>query len=219
MDICPKNKQYPGVWDNAYDDGDLTLSEFGQSINKSFCGKCRLGVVSHGTAGGQEMKRILLSELIAGNETLPNRWSYPNHIDSPLVLGCGNKPPCVQGVVSWYERHGAPISKQDVYFFDDREDNVEAVGGAGYNALEISCATRDGWKEQIGGCGATLVEIKKEDGMHICPPLPSPTPAPTSVGACHTAVPGEKCYRDVDWAMNAGIHQHPGWYPGLSHGS
>jgi hypothetical protein len=218
-DICPKDKTYPGVWDNAYDDGDLTLSELGQGINKTFCGECRLGVVSHGTAGGQKMKEILLSELVAGYKTLPNRWSWPSNIDSPLVLGCGHKPPCVQGVVNWYGHQGVPISRQDVYFFDDRRDNVEAVGGAGFNSLQISCATRDGWEGKIGGCGATLAEIKKEYGTHVCSPLPPPTPAPTTAGACHTAVAGEKCYGDVDWAMKTGIHQHPEWYPGLSQSS
>jgi len=34
--------------------------------------------------------------------------------------------------------------------------------------------------------------------------------------ACHTAVPGEECFEHLMWAMQAGIFQHPDWYPGLT---
>merc|ERR1712113_796917 len=64
-EMCPANKPFPGVWDNAYGNGDLSLSELGQGINKTFCGGCRLGIVSHGTAGGKKMKRVVLSEVVA----------------------------------------------------------------------------------------------------------------------------------------------------------
>jgi len=33
---------------------------------------------------------------------------------------------------------------------------------------------------------------------------------------CHDTVQGESCYENVIWAMHLGIHQHPGWYPGLT---
>lgn len=33
---------------------------------------------------------------------------------------------------------------------------------------------------------------------------------------CHTTLPGESCYRDVDFALSRGIFEHPGWYPGLN---
>lgn len=36
---------------------------------------------------------------------------------------------------------------------------------------------------------------------------------------CHTAVAGERCYREVDWAMRKHIEAHPDWYVGLSKGS
>jgi len=32
-------------------------------------------------------------------------------------------------------------------------------------------------------------------------------------GACHTAVPGEKCYEAVLWAIMVGVLLHPSWYP------
>lgn len=165
---CPANEQFHNVWDNAYGGGDLALSEFGQNVCKSFCGECRLGVVSHGTAGGDTMKNIVLDQLSCNGHTLPNEWSYPHHIHSPLVLGCANKSPCVEGVVNWYENERVHISKNDVYFFDDRRDNVEAVGHQGYNARQISCSTRGGSWDEIGGCGAELKEITRDDGTFTC---------------------------------------------------
>jgi len=50
-------------------------------------------------------------------------------------------------------------------------------------------------------------------------PTPSPTVSPTVEPECHTAVKGEKCYQDVQWAMQYGINEHPSWYPGLSRNS
>jgi len=34
--------------------------------------------------------------------------------------------------------------------------------------------------------------------------------------ACHTALPGESCYKDITWAKTHGIREHPNWYHGLS---
>lgn len=36
---------------------------------------------------------------------------------------------------------------------------------------------------------------------------------------CHTAVPGEPCYKDVSWAITDGIYAHPEWYFGLTNKS
>jgi len=37
---------------------------------------------------------------------------------------------------------------------------------------------------------------------------------------CHTAMVGEACFKDVRWAMQKGIYEHPEWYPSLgSHSS
>lgn len=36
---------------------------------------------------------------------------------------------------------------------------------------------------------------------------------------CHTALPGESCYKDVMWAKTHGIREHPHWYHGLSSSS
>eukprot|EP00411_Alexandrium_monilatum_P024110 CAMPEP_0175215298 /NCGR_PEP_ID=MMETSP0093-20121207/17145_1 /TAXON_ID=311494 /ORGANISM="Alexandrium monilatum, Strain CCMP3105" /LENGTH=554 /DNA_ID=CAMNT_0016508667 /DNA_START=50 /DNA_END=1714 /DNA_ORIENTATION=- len=32
---------------------------------------------------------------------------------------------------------------------------------------------------------------------------------------CHTAVQGESCWDDIQWAKRQGIQEHPEWYPGL----
>ena len=36
---------------------------------------------------------------------------------------------------------------------------------------------------------------------------------------CHTALPGDSCYKDVMWAKNHGIREHPHWYHGLTSSS
>lgn len=42
----------------------------------------------------------------------------------------------------------------------------------------------------------------------------------TISSACHTAKPGDACYKDIQWAKHTGIKMHPHWYPGLnSHSS
>jgi len=40
-----------------------------------------------------------------------------------------------------------------------------------------------------------------------------------SPGGCHTAKPGEECYKKTVWAKTEGIYSHPGWYPGLTNAS
>lgn len=47
-----------------------------------------------------------------------------------------------------------------------------------------------------------------EQGGYDCP-IPCPV-------ACHIATKGEECYASVEWAMATGIHEHPGWFPGLT---
>jgi len=54
-------------------------------------------------------------------------------------------------------------------------------------------------------------------------PCPSTTISTTTVTRstgnqeCHTALPGEKCYGDIKWAMIEGLQKYPERYPGLSH--
>eukprot|EP00440_Ansanella_granifera_P023694 gb/GFBE01025732.1/.p1 GENE.gb/GFBE01025732.1/~~gb/GFBE01025732.1/.p1 ORF type:complete len:375 (+),score=54.88 gb/GFBE01025732.1/:1-1125(+) len=37
-----------------------------------------------------------------------------------------------------------------------------------------------------------------------------------SADGCHTALPGEQCFRAAKWAKDEGVRQHPNWYPGLT---
>jgi len=62
----------------------------------------------------------------------------------------------------------------------------------------------------FGGCRQPCTITVAERELQSTPSEPSPSPS------CHTAVAGEACYKDVMWAKNTGIHQHPGWYPGLT---
>jgi len=165
---CQQNAVQHNVYDSAYGGGDLTLSNLGQHVQSTACARCKLGIVSHGTAGGNSMKRKIRS-LIQGSGYIPDHWSYPNSIDSPLVLGCSYKPSCVRGVVDWYNRHGASISPSKVYIFDDKRDNVESFHGSGFNAHQVSCSSRD-WGEggSIGFCGGSAGEVRLAQGVSTC---------------------------------------------------
>eukprot|EP00438_Fugacium_kawagutii_P023792 Skav231621 [mRNA] locus=scaffold1638:255757:267802:+ [translate_table: standard] len=33
---------------------------------------------------------------------------------------------------------------------------------------------------------------------------------------CHTAVEGDRCFREIEWARNVGMRHHPEWYPNLT---
>jgi hypothetical protein len=165
---CPFNSVQRNVYDSAYGNGDLTLSTLGQNIRSTGCGGCKLGIVSHGTAGGNSMK-ARIRNLIQINGYIPDHWSYPSSIDSPLVLGCGYKPPCARRVLEWYNRQGAGISPSRVYMFDDKRNNVESFYGSGFNARQVSCSSRDaGEGGQIGYCGGKASEVRLSQGIDTC---------------------------------------------------
>ena len=55
----------------------------------------------------------------------------------------------------WPHMHlvtAANTAQDKVFFFDDREDNVKGFAGTGYNAKQVSCASRD-WGQLWLGCG------------------------------------------------------------------
>jgi len=165
---CRQNTIHHNVYDSAYGGGDLTLSNLGQHVRSTACARCKLGLVSHGTAGGHSMKSKILS-LIQGRDYIPERWSYPNSINSQLVLGCSYKPSCVRDVVEWYRRQGTHFSPSQVYIFDDKRDNVESFRGSGFNAHQISCSSRDwGAGGSIGFCGGSAGEVRLSPGVSTC---------------------------------------------------
>lgn len=56
--------------------------------------------------------------------------------------------------------------------------------------------------------------------VHSHNPQKCGAPCPkTKNTRCHTALPGDSCYKDVMWAKNHGIREHPNWYHGLSSSS
>jgi len=159
---CPGSRVLRGVWDDACGGGDLTLSPLGaRGVHSTACGGCAIGAVSHGGAGGRTMHNIILGAL--GSPA--GGWSRPGDVHSPLVLGCGYKPPCVQGVLNWYNRRGAGISPRNVYVFDDKGSNVRTFYGSPFNARQVSCASPGGG---IGLCGASPHEIRLERGVSTC---------------------------------------------------
>lgn len=169
--MCPGNQLIQGVPDFAFSGGELTLSEFGQSFGSTFCSRCHLGIVSAGGVGGDGEKHELLLRL-KGASVLPRQWSVSSSIDSPLVVGCPDpqKSTCVKGVFDWYRRSGIVIPPHSVYFFDDHTDIFKGFGRYGFNARQVSCASRDAAiANLVGFCGAKTHEIVRKQGIFTCP--------------------------------------------------
>eukprot|EP00416_Gambierdiscus_australes_P007374 CAMPEP_0171126482 /NCGR_PEP_ID=MMETSP0766_2-20121228/113357_1 /TAXON_ID=439317 /ORGANISM="Gambierdiscus australes, Strain CAWD 149" /LENGTH=290 /DNA_ID=CAMNT_0011589533 /DNA_START=33 /DNA_END=903 /DNA_ORIENTATION=- len=156
LDQCPGNSLQPGVWDTAFGGGVLTLSVLAQGVSGTFCGQCYKGVVSAGSAGGPKEKQVLARQLIGNEDSV---WSGPGNIQSQFVIGCPNtrKALCARGIVNWFEREkGILIPPGQVYFFDDLTGNTAGFAAQGFNARQVSCASREG---DIGLCGAHPQEI------------------------------------------------------------
>lgn len=161
---CPGNQAHPGVFDSAFGGGDLVLSDLSLNLKSTFCGKCHLGVVSAGSAGGPEMKAVLQGQLPGAG----NVWSGPSPITSPLVIGCGDavKAQCAKGIVEWYQKQKhVTIAPKDVHFFDDHTGNVNGFGEFGYNARQVSCGSREGI---VGLCGGQVAEVVDAPGIAAC---------------------------------------------------
>ena len=195
---CPANSVHSGVTDYAYGRGELTTSSLVAQLRSTFCGSaCYPGIVSRGDASGAPHSgeaQFLLNTL----EALPTpkekdvRLSWGRRPGAPLIIGApdGHKQEFVPGIVNWYQDHyGVSLEKRNVFFFDDRADNVQGFRGSGYNAQQISCASRDGI---LGLCGAEPHELTADIGVFLCgqtksttahvhpdpPPPPPPPPLP-----------------------------------------
>lgn len=181
---CEGNREVNGVKDEGYGGGTMTLSVAGQSLNRTFCNDCYMGIVSAGIASGPGSKEraTLVNMLNDGQHRVKNEWddtcSYP--VTSPLVLSCrdGTKQITVQGIVDWYGAINVKIAAGDVHFFDDRESNIAPFEDTAFNAHQISCATRDpspgdkynhpGTEGAVGFCGASVAEIDSAKGVSLC---------------------------------------------------
>jgi len=160
------------------------LSELGHNLNSTFCGACYHGVVTAGDASGDRSKeRDILLQALDPNRTLSHAWSDPNNVVSPLIAYSpdGLKQHSVRKVVNWFrDTHRIIIEDINVYFFDDRANNIQAFAGTGFNAIQTSCPMRDqmiGYGA-VGLCGGTIAEVIRKPGVHICAPKPAPTPKP-----------------------------------------
>lgn len=162
---CPGVQLFPAISDAAFGGGQLTLSALGRALGSTFCGHCRLGIVSAGNPEPQE--RNVLHDHLTGLGSIPNVWSGPSAIVSPLVIGCANalKAECAEGVVNWYMTQGVLIPPSRVHFFDDLTGNTAPFAAKHYNARQVSCASREG---AIGHCGATPAEITDAPGVFNC---------------------------------------------------
>merc|ERR1712196_35978 len=95
-------------------------------------------------------------------------WSEAGNVTSSIVVKAqdGKKQNYVLDILRWFESElNINVKKQDVYFFDDREDNVKPFNGTGMNAQQISCNSRDG---EIGACGGLVKEVTQKQGVHLC---------------------------------------------------
>merc|ERR1719440_2550748 len=209
---CANNHVYPAIKDSAYAGGDLTLSEAGFNLQQSFCKGCFASVISHGHAGGAEsdMRQKLLIHLNAEKDhrlRLDDQWSMydpvADKVHSPLVTGVdrGDKHKTALAVRTWFKQNKQTIIPfGSIHVFDDEKSNIDEFRTQeGFNARQISCASRDNTKNQaIGWCGATIAEIKPDKGIFECPSVPRrrrtappPTPPPPPPPPCSDRLPSD----------------------------
>lgn len=153
----------PGINDNAFGGGALTLSLVGQRPFETGCKECKKGTISAGQASNDHEQDIIAAKLGA-----PGPWSFPTDIQSTLVFRCGDrtKHMCAQSILDWYlSEQNVKIEPGDVYFFDDSAVNIADFGKIGMNAHQVSCASRDG---KHGLCGATPEEVTLTKGTSFC---------------------------------------------------
>jgi hypothetical protein len=180
---CNLDSRINGIYDTAYGGGTLVLSELTSAgLSKTFCDACYVGIVSHGDAGGygsQEraflVEHVLVTTTFAAfrsNNPHATTWSTPEFVNSPFVVSAPDrfKQFSVSRIQSWYAQQGISVQDNRVYFFDDRTENIPPFAQTGFNARQISCASRD-WSIQhgmVGLCGAALSEIVDTPGVVTC---------------------------------------------------
>lgn len=199
---CSGNSVEAGVLDTAYTGGDLTLSVAGQALDKTFCVKsgCYVGIVTAGDCSGPQSaeRKHLVQQFQAAGAKLPSvEWSGPSKMGearracttadatSTLIAGCldGTKQQAVKGMVAWLAAtERVDIPAENVWHFDDRENNVSPFQGTGFNARMVSCATRDP-RFGTGLCGGDETEIVNAHGVVVCDQPVSLLPNPAAVHA------------------------------------
>jgi len=173
---CPANLQVAGLPDYYVRDQNLNLSPLAQGLAHTFCSSCYLGVVTSGPSGTVDEKLELRTRL-KGAGGLPTYWSQGASagasVTSPLVENCPDhlKAACVKGVVDWYMRNGIDVEPSAVYYFDDVAVDASSFKSNGYNARQVSCASRDFADARVGLCGANLDEVVRREGIFNCSAL------------------------------------------------
>jgi len=180
---CPSAETVPNVEDDAYGGGVLALSEFSRMLGSTFCSQCYLGVCSHGDADREYSKErnILIAKLLT-SEPMRNLVLKPSHFQwsdekllTPFVVSSpdGVKQLHVARIREFYLRQGINIMASNIFFYDDRANNVEPFKGTGMNAKQISCGSRDMdiSNGAVGLCGAAVSEIVRENGISLCPEI------------------------------------------------
>jgi len=157
------------------------VSQLGQDLHKTFCVSCYAGVISAGSAGGDNSKMrswvvMLLNKNKPSHLQVQNTWVAPGAEDSvegPLVFHVVNshKHRIAYSIRRWYKSHmNVDIAAKHTHFFDDNAACVETFKGFDYNAYQISCKSRDSTKhDDIGWCGGTAAEGVLGSGVHFCP--------------------------------------------------
>jgi len=167
---CFGNQEEIGTQDTAYSGGTMVLSRLSQTLKSTFCGSCYRSIVTAGVASGEgSSERSAILNILGGYPaTLSYTWSAAVPVTSSLVFGAidGRKQETVREVVNWFRtQRGVHLLDNKVHFFDDRDGNISPFAGTGFNAKQVSCASRD---TIIGLCGATPDEVVAVTGIHPC---------------------------------------------------
>jgi hypothetical protein len=94
----------------------------------------------------------------------------------PAIVGVsdGMKEQCVKVLVDYFRQTGMghafnpDLADEEVYFFDDKTENVQPFKNTFYNAHQVSCGDRDEDNSAIGLCGAKTKEIVNTKGVTTC---------------------------------------------------
>ena len=175
---CLDSTRHEGITDHGR---PLITSPLFERLHDTFCGRlCHIGILTAGTANGfQDFLWSNLRALPLGH-MLPDSAGAAWLLDSdarkgqsaPFLYstGEGNKEQSVPGILRWLlHQHNVSLPKHRVFFFDDKSINVRPFSQTGFNARQVSCASRDyrSVYEQ-GYCGGVPEEVVPELGVRLC---------------------------------------------------
>ena len=204
--LCRDNTIHHGVEDSAYGGGALMASLLVQRLDRTFCGReCRVGILAEASAPGSAEASFLWQQMrtVRFGSELPNEaaasWNdLANAMHGSLAPFLANVPVSekhkyVNQIERYYfQKVGLSFAPHRVFYFDDRESAVMSFAGSGFNALQVSCHSRDAGGVQgeavtlqvgqghtgivsgkgIGLCGGVPEEVQQPQlGVHVCESL------------------------------------------------